>query len=348
MLRAGEGITRSLIDRQRGDGISQRGGGMKLGMFAALFLDQPLERALDIAKELGLQAIEIGAGNFATLGHCNPEELLKDDDLRRKFVKAVETRGLSISALNCSGNPLHPDPSYSGKNTHELLQAMELADRIGVSTVISFAGCPGADEHATVPNWITCPWPPYYADTIQWQWEKKIVPFWGDMAKKARARKLRFAFEMHPGDSVYNPEMLLLLRDKVGMKEIACNLDPSHLFWQGIDPAVAIRRLGDAIVHVHAKDCYVEPSVVAYRGVLDWKHYGDLLNRAWTFRTVGYGHDLGTWNAFFSALKTVGYDGVISIEHEDALMSKEEGLRKAVEFLKRSMIFQSPGEMWWA
>ncbi len=321
---------------------------MKLGMFAALFLDQPLEKALDIAKELGLQAIEIGAGNFATLAHCNPDELLKDDALRMRFVKEVEKRGLTISALNCSGNPLHPDPTYAKRNVHELEQTMELASRIGVSVVISFAGCPGADEQSKVPNWITCPWPPYYAEAIQWQWDKKIVPFWKETAAKAKKLNLKLAFEMHPGDAVYNPEMLLMLRERVGMEEIACNLDPSHLFWQGIDPTVAIRRLGSAIVHVHAKDCYVEQSVVAYRGVLDWKHYGDLLNRAWTFRTVGYGHDLGTWNAFFSALKAVGYDGVISIEHEDALMSKEEGLRKAVSFLQKSMIFQKPGQMWWA
>lgn len=321
---------------------------MKLGMFAALFLDQPLERALDVARDLGLQAIEIGAGNFATLGHCNPEALLNDRALRSAFVKHVEKRGLQISALNSSGNPLHPDPSYSKKNVHELDQAMELASQIGVSVVVSFAGCPGADEQSRVPNWITCPWPPYYGEAIAWQWEKKIVPFWIEMAKKAKKLKLKLAFEMHPGDAVYNPEMLLMLRERVGMEEISCNLDPSHLFWQGIDPVVAIRRLSGAIVHVHAKDCYVEPSVTAYRGVLDWKHYGDLLNRAWTFRTVGYGHDMGTWNAFFSALKTVGYDGVISIEHEDALMSKEEGLRKAVEFLKKSMILEDSGKMWWA
>jgi sugar phosphate isomerase/epimerase len=147
---------------------------------------------------------------------------------------------------------------------------------------------------------------------------------------------------------VYNPETLLLLREKVGMEEISCNLDPSHLFWQGIDASQAVRRLGSAIAHVHAKDCVVYPSVSEWRGVLDWKHYGDLMNRAWNFRTVGYGHDIGVWNSFFSTLKMVGYDGVISIEHEDALMSKEEGLRKAVEFLKKTIIFQKPGEMWWA
>jgi sugar phosphate isomerase/epimerase len=321
---------------------------MKLGLFTGLFLDRSLEKALDIIKDLGLETVEICAGNYATLKHCNPEELLKDDAERAKFVKSVEKRGLQISGLNSSGNPLHPDPAIAAKSIHELEMAMQLAGKIGVEVVLTFSGCPGADETSRVPNWITCPWPPYYAEAIQWQWDKKVVPFWSDMAKKAKKLGLKLAFEMHPGFVAYNPETLLLLREKVGMEEIACNLDPSHLFWQGIDIASAIRRLGSAIVHVHAKDCYVEPQVVAYTGVLDWKHYGDLLNRAWTFRTVGYGHGLEVWNNLFSALKMVGYDGAISIEHEDALMSKEEGLRKAIDFLKKTIIFQKPDEMWWA
>ena len=168
------------------------------------------------------------------------------------------------------------------------------------------------------------------------------------MASKAKKFNVKFGFEMHPGDSIYNPEMLLLLRERVGMEEIACNLDPSHLFWQGIDPIVAVKRLNKVIVHVHAKDCRVDNSVVDFRGILDWKHYSDVVNRAWTFRTVGYGHGKKFWNDFFSMLRTVNYDGVISIEHEDPIMSPVEGLTKAVKFLKDTVIFSPAGEMWWA
>lgn len=217
---------------------------------------------------------------------------------------------------------------------------MELASKIGVEIVISFAGCPGANENSNVPNWVTCPWPTYFGETIKWQWEEKIVPFWIEMGKKARGLGVKVAFEMHPGDAVYNPETMLLLREKVGMDEICCNFDPSHLFWQGIDPSVAVRRLGKTIAHVHAKDSYVDNGVSSYRGVLDWKNYDDLLNRAWIFRTVGYGHSLSVWNDLFSTLKAIGYDGVISIEHEDPLMSKLEGLKKAISFLKQSVIFE--------
>ncbi len=321
---------------------------MKIGIFAAVFGDKTFEGALDAAKELGFETIELGAGNFAGKKDCNPGELLKDETSLKKFVKEVEKRGLIISALNASGNTLHPDKNYAEENTHDLEKAVELAGKIGVTVVNTFGGCPGADESSKTPNWITCPWPPYYADAIKWQWDEKIVPFWSKMAKKARKFKVKFGFEMHPGDSIYNPEALLLLREKVGMEEISCNLDPSHLFWQGIDPIVAIRRLGSAIVHVHAKDCRVDKSVVEFRGVLDWKHYSDILNRAWTFRTVGYGHSLEFWNDFFSMLRAVKYDGVISIEHEDPLMSPDEGLGKAIEFLRGTILSESVGEMWWA
>jgi sugar phosphate isomerase/epimerase len=321
---------------------------MKLGIVANIFGDKTFEEALDNARDLGLEAIEIGAGNFAGTKFCNPAELLKDKDAIKDFKKKVESRGLFISALNCAGNPLHPDKKFADAHIHDLENAMQLASNIGVGIINGFAGCPGGDENSSVPNWITCPWPPYYADAIKWQWDKKILPFWDDMSKKANKLKVKFGFEIHPGDSVYNPEMLLMLREKIGLQEISCNFDPSHLFWQGIDPIIAIKYLGKAIIHVHAKDTRIDKSVVEYTGVLDWKHYSNVLNRAWTFRTVGYGHGEKFWKDFFSMLRTIRYDGVISIEHEDPIMSPEEGLNKAVSFLKEAMLFKSAGEMWWA
>jgi len=168
------------------------------------------------------------------------------------------------------------------------------------------------------------------------------------MAKKAKEGGIKFGLEMHPGDVVYNTEVLLKLREEVGAEEISCNFDPSHLFWQGMDPIVSMRYLGHAIVHVHAKDSRINSSVVDFRGVNDWKHYRELAKRAWTFRTVGYGHGAEFWNNFVSTLRFIGYDGVISIEHEDPLMSVNEGLSKAIEFLGKVLIYEKPGEMRWA
>jgi sugar phosphate isomerase/epimerase len=140
---------------------------------------------------------------------------------------------------------------------------------------------------------------------------------------------------------------MLRLRDECG-KNLGANFDPSHLFWQGMDPIVSLRALGDAVFHVHAKDCQVDSGNTALNGVLDTKSYGDEWNRSWIFRTCGYGHGLDFWTDFVSTLRLIGYDGVISIEHEDSLMSTNEGFRNAVEFLKPVILREKPGEMWWA
>lgn len=321
---------------------------MKLGVMASCYGDRTWEEACRTAKAVGLRAIEVGAGGFPGKIHCNPDNLLNDKDEMLKFKKIADKNDLEISALACHGNPLHPQKSFSEEHSSDLIKAVNLAPKLGIKVITCFAGCPGAAEDEKYPNWITCPWPPYYADGVRWQWEKKVIPFWRDLAKLAKKADIKFAFEMHPGDVVYNTEALLKLREEVGMEEISCNFDPSHLFWQGMDPIVCIKALGNLIVHVHAKDSKLDRSVVDFRGVNDWKHYSEVARRAWTFRTVGYGHGVEFWNDFVSTLRLVGYDGVISIEHEDPLMSASEGLSKAIEFLSKVLLYEKSGEMWWA
>jgi len=320
---------------------------MKIGVFTALFQDQSLEKALDLIKEFGAEAVEIGTGNFPGNAHCNPDILLEDEAKLRNFKKAIEGRGLFISALSCHGNPLHPQPSIAKAHNKALRQTILLAEKLGVERVNTFAGCPGSSDSDKYPNWVTCPWPPYYSEILKWQWEEKIIPYWKRMVKFVGEHKVKICLEMHPGDSVYSPEKLLKLREAVG-EEIGCNFDPSHLFWQGIDPIIAIRKLGKAIYHVHAKDTYIDSINCSINGVLDTKPYSDEINRSWIFRTVGYGHGYDFWKNLVSALRLVGYDYVLSIEHEDSLMSPKEGLQKAVTFLKELIPLQKPGEMWWA
>ena len=137
---------------------------------------------------------------------------------------------------------------------------------------------------------------------------------------------------MHPGFCVYNPETLLKLRAAVG-DVIGANFDPSHLIWQGMDPVAAIRELEGAIYHVHAKDTKIDKYNTAKNGVLDTKHYSDELNRAWVFRAVGFGNNESYWRDVISNLRLCGYDGAISIEHEDSIMTVDEGLRKAISVL---------------
>ena len=158
----------------------------------------------------------------------------------------------------------------------------------------------------------------------------------------------KIAFEMHPGFCVYNPETLLKIREAVGGTIIGANFDPSHLFWQGIDPVAAIRKLGDAIHFFHAKDTKIDEINTATDGVLDTKSLADTMNRSWIFRSVGYGHPHEVWKDMMSTLRKVGYDGFISIEHEDALMTPLEGLGKAIAMLKDVMMFEGMGAIWWA
>jgi len=321
---------------------------MKIGVFTVLFSQQPLEQALDYIVASGLQAVELGTGNYPGNAHCNPDVLLKDAGARRKLLKAIEDRGLVISALSCHGNPLHPSAAIAKKHIDAHRKTVMLAAKLGVDRVINFSGCPGDSDRAKAPNWVTCPWPEDFSEVVQWQWEQKVIPYWKEEAGFAKKHGIKkICFEMHPGFVVYNPETLLRLRKAVG-PVIGCNFDPSHLFWQGIDAVTAIRELGKAIYHVHAKDCGIDAINTSRNGVLDTKHYGDEMNRSWIFRTIGYGHDLSVWRDIVSALRMVGYDDVVSIEHEDSLMSVNEGFQKAVQALKQVVMTEPTGEIWWA
>lgn len=320
---------------------------MKLGVFTVLFGQKTLEEALDYIVESGLEAVEIGTGNYPGNAHCPLDELVRSKRKAQEWKKKITDRGLTISALSCHGNPLHPDPAIAREHHETWRKTVRLAEMIGVKTVVNFSGCPGDSDTAKHPNWVTCPWPPDFSEVVQWQWEKKVIPYWRKEARFAADHGVQVAFEMHPGFVVYNTETLLRLRAECG-KNLGANFDPSHLFWQGMDPIACLRALRGCIYHVHAKDCRVDPLNAATIGVLDTKPYADEINRSWIFRTVGYGHGPEFWKDFVSTLRLVGYDGVLSIEHEDSLMSVNEGFQKAVAFLKEVLLTEKPGEMWWA
>jgi sugar phosphate isomerase/epimerase len=280
--------------------------------------------------------------------HCNPDILLNDKKALDEFKNTVADSGIEIGALSCHGNPVHPNKEEAGRYIDVFKKTIQLAEKLGVDRVVSFSGCPGGSPQDTMPNWVTCPWPDEFLKVLDYQWNNVLIPYWTDEVKFCKDHGIeKVALEMHPGFCVYSPESLMKLRDAVG-PVIGANFDPSHLFWQGVDPVAAIRYLKDAIYFFHAKDTKIDSYNTARTGVLDTKHYGDEINRSWVFRTVGYGHSYQVWKDIFSALRMVGYDGVISIEHEDSLMSPEEGLQKAIAFLKETMIFDEVGEMFWA
>ena len=323
---------------------------MKLGVFTALYQNLPFEAMLDKLVEMGVETVELGTGNYPGNHHCNPDELLESPKKIKEFNGALERRGLSISGLSCHGNPLHPNKKFANQSHEVWRKTVLLAERLGVPVVNGFSGCPGDHADAKNPNWVTCSWPPEYLDVLNWQWNNVVIPYWKEEAKFAEVHGVnQIAFEMHPGFVVYNPETLLKLREHAG-ENIGANLDPSHLVWQGIDPVEAIKKLGreKAIFHFHAKDTYLDKANISVNGVLDTKHYSNILDRSWIFRSVGYGHDEKLWKDMVSALRAVGYDFVLSIEHEDMLASVDEGLSKAINLLKGILFKEEITEMWWA
>ena len=318
---------------------------MKVGVFTAVLGQLPLERVLAKLKALNIDTVELGTGNYPGGPHC-PLTMLDNAAERKQFKQRLADAGFSISALSCHGNPLHPDRDIAKAFAETSRKTIRLAEKLGVQTVVDFSGCPGDHDGAKYPNWVTCPWPPEYMDVLAWQWEKKVIPYWKEHARFATDHGVRIGIEMHPGFVAYSPETMLRLRDAAG-PAIGVNYDPSHMFWQGIDPIMAVRALGSAIFHVHAKDTQIYPANLPLTGVLDTKKYTDERNRGWIFRTVGYGHDAGWWREFISTLRMYGYDGVLSIEHEDSLMSGDEGMAKAAEFLNAIVIRDKAGAAWW-
>jgi len=332
---------------------------MKIGIFTALFHDRPIEEALDAIAAAGIQAVELGAGAYPGDRHLKDvggvQKLIDDAGARKKLGKLISDRGLQLDSISVHGNPLHPMRSIADDHHKAFENAVLLVEKLhkdGIQenpVVNGFSGCPGDGPRAKNPNWVTCAWPDEYREILEWQWKKKATPYWKNQNRFLKQRGVRFAIEAHPGFIVYNPETLLKLR-KIAGEQIGCNFDPSHFWWQGIDPIAAARELGEAgaIFHVHAKDTRIDPYNSGVNGNLDTKSYGDILHRSWVFRSVGYGHDESWWKDFVSNLRMVGYDAVLSIEHEDGLLSNSEGLKKAMETLQSSVVQEKPGAMFWA
>ena len=319
---------------------------MRVGVFTPLLSQLPLDQVLKKLAGLHINTVELATGNYVGDAHCKLS-MVENSAALSDFKKLIADNGFSISALSCHGNPLHPDKEQAKQYREVSRKSILLAEKLGVSITVDFSGCPGDSPQATAPNWVTCPWPPEYRKVLDWQWNEVVAPYWVEHAKFAADHGVKIAVEMHPGFVVYNPETLLRLRSIAG-DNVGCNYDPSHLFWQQIDPIAAIRLLKDSIFHVHAKDTQLYAENLVRTGVLDTKSYAEERNRAWIFRTCGYGHGAEWWSEFISTLRMFGYDSVLSIEHEDSLLSPAEGLSKAAEFLNRIVIREQPGASWWS
>lgn len=321
---------------------------MDLCVFTPALKCLPFDEVLSFLNRIGIGQIELACGGFSGKEHCDPSLLLDNPDLLSRFRDLLRAHQIEIAALSCHGNPVHPNQDIAKRGQEDFENAVLLAEKLGVQRIVTFSGCPGDHPGAEHPNWVVCAWPPEYSSILQFQWQERLVPYWKKAAAFAQDHGIsQIALELHPGFSVYNPETCLRLRAEAGTI-IGANVDPSHLFWQGIDPSYAIRALGTAVHFFHAKDTYLDQSNIRINGVLDAKPYTEIPNRAWTFRTAGLAHGSTTWNQIFYALRLAGYNGPVSIEQEDPLLNAQEGIKKSVSFLSSILLENPPGQIWWA
>lgn len=308
---------------------------MRIGLVTDSLGDMPLDRMLSTAAGLGIEAVEFCCGNWSSAPHVNAAALTESAQLRDRFRDQLRDHGLSISALNCSGNPLHP--GESGKRHRDVTSlTIRLAGMLGVSRVVLMSGCPGGPGDANA-NWVTTAWPPEASRVLQWQWDEVVIPYWRGLVAEAQSAGVgKLCIELHGQQNVYNVETLFRLRDAVG-PIVGANYDPSHLFWMGADPLAATRALGEAIYHVHAKDTRIDPVNSGINSRIDTKPVDRVRERSWSYVTLGYGHDVHWWEEFCSLLRLVGYDDVLSIEHEDLSMPPLDGVRKSVALLREAI-----------
>lgn len=314
---------------------------MRIGLVTDSLSMLPVDEMLDTAAALGIQQVEFATGGWSESPHIDVDLLLSDARARDRLAGAVRERGLTISALNANGNQLHP---VIGRQVDAVVRkTVDLAGLMGIDTVVLMSGLPGGGPRDLNPNWVTTSWPPETQTILDYQWNEVAIPYWRDLAEHGRRSGIRFAVEMHGAQLVYNAATLLRLRESVG-DIVGANLDPSHPMWMGADPRMIARALTGAIHNVHAKDCRLQPHVVAVDGLLGTQPPEQAAGRPWNYVTLGLGYPGGAqfWGQFLNDLRAAGYDGTLSIEHEDVQMDAVEGVAQTVALLRGVILVNPP------
>jgi len=324
---------------------------VKLGAYTACLHDKPLAEALQTLRTLGLDSAEINSGGFLPSPHLPVMEVRASREARDEYLELFASAGVTLTALNCNGNPLHPDPEVGKKHANDLREAISLAALLGVRRVVTMSGLPAAHPGGSSPSWTVLPWDSVYLDAQDYQWKEVVIPFWKEIQARARDADVKVCVEMHPHNVVYNPATMERLATEVNATHVGAEMDPSHLFWQGIDPIAALDRLDGLVYNAAAKDTRINPAAKV-NGVLD-DRFGRVQpgdpdavslggrytlsrwpeNSSWDFVAVGRGHDVAFWREFLRALGRIDPDMAVNIEHEDQELDQLEGLRLAAETL---------------
>jgi sugar phosphate isomerase/epimerase len=324
---------------------------MKLGAYTACLHDRSLDETLKILGELGLTSAEINTGGFIGAPHIPIHDILASAGAREDYLGRFAQAGITLTGLNVNGNPLNPDPLVGPRHADDLRRTIEVAALLGVKRVVTMSGLPGGHPGATTSNWVVNPWDSQFLDILDYQWGEVAIPFWKDIQARAADTDVKICIEMHPHNIVFNPATLQRLVEQTNATHIGAEMDPSHLFWQGIDPVAAVEYLGDLVFHAAAKDTRINPENVRLFGVLDDRFArtpasanplnlggNNTLNQwpaqpSWQFVAVGRGHGDEFWVPFLQALRAVDPEMAVNIEHEDTELDRIEGLRFAAENL---------------
>ena len=309
---------------------------MRIGLLTDALERLPLEEAAAWCAGAGIEAVELGVGGYSPAPHADLT-LLGEHAARDRLLGVLAHSGLELAALNVSGNPLHPDPAVARRHDAELRGALALAHALGVQRVVAMSGCPGAPGGGAWPVFAGGAWLPDMEGLWDWQWER-IAHYWRDLSTWAAgaAPDVVVCLELHPGTSIYNVESYRRLRS-VTRDNVRVNLDPSHFWWQGIDPVATAAALGDAIAFVHGKDTQLHPERIALHGVLDFRWPSGEDEMPWHFAAVGAGRPVEEWARLLEAIRAAGYDGVVSIEHEDPTLDPLAGVQASLQGLATAL-----------
>ena len=324
---------------------------MKLGAYTACLHDKPVAEAIGVLRDLGLDSAEINSGGFLPPVHLPIDEIRSSKDAREEYLGLFESAGVTLTALNCNGNPLDPNPEVGPKHAQDVRDAIELGALLGVKRVVTMSGLPASDPGGAFPSWTVLPWHSVFLDARDYQWNEVAIPFWRDIQARAADADVKVCIEMHPHNLVYNPATMERLATEIDTTHVGAEMDPSHLFWQWIDPVAALEQLGGLVYNAAAKDTRINDAAKV-NGVLDDRfgrvqpddpdalslggHY--TLSRwpgrsSWDFVAVGRGHDVAFWTDFLRALSKIDPNMAVNIEHEDQELDQLEGLRRAAETL---------------
>lgn len=309
---------------------------MKIGLCIDPRLGRTWDEALDLAVQHGIEYVEPAGGGHVPTHHVDPVMLVQDLKGFTTFRDSIESRGLSVAALGCYGNPLHPDGERATAFHRDFVAMCSLASKLGVRRITVISGLPGGGPLDRVPNWINLSVFADLENAYRWQWDERLIPYWRSACALATDHGVTVCMEPIGNNMIHTGETFLRLADACG-ETLQASIDPSHLWWQGIDPCVAVSQLAGRIGFVQLKDVAFDAARIARDGLMPACNYDDWNARTWVYRAIGFGHDEMFWQDFLTALRRSGYDDVAAIELEESWMTMDEALEKSVDLVRRAM-----------